>query len=70
MDLKFGTPYLLPFESTECEIFVNVNSIKLGVWNLAAIKVNGQDNGLVLRFLAYLGDSNEKHQKITDHFGG
>jgi len=57
MDLQFGTSYLLPFESTECEILVNVNSIKLGVWNLAAIKVNGRDNGLVLRFLAYLGDS-------------
>ena len=57
MDLRFGNTYLLPFASTECEILVNVNSIKLGVWNIAAIKVNGHDNGLALRFLAYLGDS-------------
>ncbi|MBS1727259.1 MAG: hypothetical protein JST51_11105 [Armatimonadetes bacterium] len=57
LDLRFDSDYLLPLESTEGDLSVATDSVKLGVWNLATIKVNGHDDSrLDLRFLAYLGD--------------
>lgn len=57
LDVRFKSNYLLPLQSTECDVIVDSNAIKLGEWNLAGIRVNGRDNGLAFRFLAYLGDS-------------
>lgn len=57
LDVRFKSNYLLPLQSTECDVIVDSNAIKLGEWNLAGIRVNGRDNDLAFRFLAYLGDS-------------